>query len=304
MPMQFPQQPPGGVNGGEDIGIAWGMGTFGGGVYAGVKGYRNSPRGEKLAGAWMSAKIRGPVFGGNFAIWGAMFNGSEMILRYVRGSHDGYNSVLGGAMTGAALAARAGLKQMYRNGMIGGVLLLLIETGSTIFGKIRASTPQTTPRAILLGYGDSAYHWGGYKSYFRGEQLNGDVPIDGPGWLRRFHHKFDSVYGAWKTRWPADPLPGVWAGKFERRVIRGMIDDGKGMFRTPMPDAVYAGDVAAAMRRNELFWEWQKPKWERKRFAPQDGFTATAPPLHWGQAGKGAAWGSAWTGGAPDGASH
>lgn len=46
------------------------MGAIGGSIWHSVKGARNSPRGARLAGAIDAVKIRAPVLGGNFAVWG------------------------------------------------------------------------------------------------------------------------------------------------------------------------------------------------------------------------------------------
>jgi len=47
----------------EDLGSAFGMGCIGGFIWHFVKGYRNSPKGERLGGAMFSAKTR-YFFGG------------------------------------------------------------------------------------------------------------------------------------------------------------------------------------------------------------------------------------------------
>lgn len=42
------------------------MGAIGGSVWHGVKGFRNSPYGERRIGAISAIKMRAPVLGGNF----------------------------------------------------------------------------------------------------------------------------------------------------------------------------------------------------------------------------------------------
>ena len=41
----------------------------GGAVWHSVKGFRNSPKNERLAGALTAVKGRAPILGGNFAVW-------------------------------------------------------------------------------------------------------------------------------------------------------------------------------------------------------------------------------------------
>ena len=41
-------------------------------MWHGVKGFRNSPYGERRIGALTAIKARAPVLGGNFGVWGGM----------------------------------------------------------------------------------------------------------------------------------------------------------------------------------------------------------------------------------------
>lgn len=50
----------------NDFGGAFAMGAIGGTVWHGIKGYRNSPYGERRIGAISAIKMRAPVLGGNF----------------------------------------------------------------------------------------------------------------------------------------------------------------------------------------------------------------------------------------------
>jgi len=50
----------------EDCGGAFGMGCIGGFLWHTVRGWRNSPVGEKRAGALYAATSRAPILGGNF----------------------------------------------------------------------------------------------------------------------------------------------------------------------------------------------------------------------------------------------
>lgn len=68
----------------NDLGGAFVMGGLGGVIWHGVKGFRNSPSGERLAGAKLSIKTRAPVSGGNFGMWGGLFSGFDCAVKGVR----------------------------------------------------------------------------------------------------------------------------------------------------------------------------------------------------------------------------
>jgi import inner membrane translocase subunit TIM17 len=125
----------------DDVGGAFAMGCIGGGVWHFFKGARNSPRGERLAGALSSAKMRAPVLGGNFAVWGGLFSCFDCSLVAIRHKEDPWNSITAGALTGGTLAARAGWKATVQSAVIGGVLLGLIEGMSLLLQKAFAPPP-------------------------------------------------------------------------------------------------------------------------------------------------------------------
>lgn len=116
----------------DDIGGAFAIGAVGGGVWHTVRGWRNSPRGEKMLGMSTAVKSRAPVLGGNFAVWGLLFSSIDCTLASLRRKEDPWNSIMSGAATGALLVARGGKKAMAKQAAIGGILLALIE-GLNIF---------------------------------------------------------------------------------------------------------------------------------------------------------------------------
>ena len=73
----------------EDVGMGFGLGLLFGGIVNTYKGYRNSPRGERLTGVVSAVKSRAPILAGNFAVWSGMFNTCECTLFALRGSQDG-----------------------------------------------------------------------------------------------------------------------------------------------------------------------------------------------------------------------
>jgi len=111
----------------DDTGGAFAMGAIGGSAYYGFKGYRNAPKGARLAGSLSMIKLRAPVIGGNFAVWGFLFSTFDCTYAHLRKRDDPWNSIMSGATTGGILALRAGWKATATNAVIGGVLLALIE---------------------------------------------------------------------------------------------------------------------------------------------------------------------------------
>lgn len=111
----------------DDMGGAFAMGSIGGGIWHAAKGAKNSPIGERLPGALNAVKLRAPVLGGNFAVWGGMFSTFDCSLAYLRRKEDPWNSIISGAMTGGCLAIRGGPKVAATSAAAGGIFLALIE---------------------------------------------------------------------------------------------------------------------------------------------------------------------------------
>ena len=111
----------------EDMGSAFCLGAVGGGLWHFVKGYRNAPRHARLAGGLTAARVRAPILGGNFGVWGGLFAVFDCTLAYGRGVEDPWNAIAAGGLTGGVLAARAGPRAIGRNALMGCVLIALIE---------------------------------------------------------------------------------------------------------------------------------------------------------------------------------
>ncbi|CAD7946377.1 unnamed protein product [Amoebophrya sp. A120] len=126
----------------EDLGGAFGMGCVGGFLWHFVRGARNSPKGERLAGALYHGKSRAPILGGNFAVWGGCFATCDCTLQYIRRTDDSWNSIMSGFLTGGILAARAGWKQAGKNAVVGGVILTCIEGVSALLMRSYQKTPR------------------------------------------------------------------------------------------------------------------------------------------------------------------
>ena len=66
--------------------------AIGGSIWHGVKGFRNSPYGERRIGALTAVKARAPVLGGNFAVWGGLFSTFDCAIKGLRKKEDPYNA--------------------------------------------------------------------------------------------------------------------------------------------------------------------------------------------------------------------
>ena len=111
----------------EDMGGGFLLGSVGGAAWHFVKGYRNAPRQSRWSGALTAARMRAPILGGNFGVWGGLFSVFDCSLAHFRKTEDAWNAIISGGLTGGTLAARAGGKAIARNAAGGVVILALIE---------------------------------------------------------------------------------------------------------------------------------------------------------------------------------
>ncbi|VDI62013.1 mitochondrial import inner membrane translocase subunit TIM17 [Mytilus galloprovincialis] len=124
----------------DDCGGAFSMGCIGGGIFHGIKGMRNAPKGtyRRLAGSFLTLRQRAPITGGNFAVWGGLFSAIDCSLVYIRKKEDPWNSITSGALTGAILSVRHGAGAMLGSAVVGGVLLAVIEGLGIMFTRYSA----------------------------------------------------------------------------------------------------------------------------------------------------------------------
>jgi len=66
----------------------------GGTFFHSIKGARNAPRGERLAGAVEAVKANARRLGGSFAVWGGLFSTFDCCLIAIRNKEDPYNSIV------------------------------------------------------------------------------------------------------------------------------------------------------------------------------------------------------------------
>ncbi|KKA21865.1 Mitochondrial inner membrane translocase subunit (TIM17) [Rasamsonia emersonii CBS 393.64] len=122
----------------SDFGGAFCMGAIGGAVWHGVKGFRNSPYGERRIGAITAIKARAPVLGGNFGVWGGMFSTFDCAIKGIRKKEDPYNAIIAGFFTGGALAIRGGYKAARNSAIMCAVFLAVIEGVGIGFQRMMA----------------------------------------------------------------------------------------------------------------------------------------------------------------------
>jgi import inner membrane translocase subunit TIM17 len=120
----------------EDAGGAFAIGMFGGSIFHFASGFRNAPKGMRVAQAIGRVKARTPILSGAFAIWGLAFSGFECLIISVRKKEDPMNGIMSGFLTGGFLAARAGAKAAGKNAVVGAVLLAAIEGLGKVVGRI------------------------------------------------------------------------------------------------------------------------------------------------------------------------
>jgi len=141
----------------DDLGIGFTMGGVMGSIWHLGKGAYNAPKGERLAGAVTGMKSRGPVLGGNFAVWGGLFSTIECAMLAYRGKEDWINSITSGFLTGGLLAIRGGWKAVLRSGAFGGIFLGLIEGVGVLMNMFvmqqqQAAQSTETPEPPEFGY--------------------------------------------------------------------------------------------------------------------------------------------------------
>ncbi|RZF47965.1 hypothetical protein LSTR_LSTR008769 [Laodelphax striatellus] len=124
----------------DDCGGAFTMGVIGGGIFQGIKGFRNAPSGmsRRFQGCLAALKTNAPKTAGSFAVWGLTFSTIDCTLVHFRKKEDPWNSIISGAATGGILSARNGLPAIAGSALVGGILLAMIEGIGIIFTRMTA----------------------------------------------------------------------------------------------------------------------------------------------------------------------
>lgn len=90
-------------------------------------------------GAVTSVKIKAPVLGGNFAVWGLGFSSCDCALVAIRKKEDPWNSIMSGAFVGGFLSIRQGRAAMLTAALMGACLLAMIEGVGILISRASAS---------------------------------------------------------------------------------------------------------------------------------------------------------------------
>lgn len=138
----------------DDIGGAFCMGAIGGSGFHVIRGAWNAPKNSRLVGAINASTARGPILGGQFAVWGGLFACCDCTLTAIRQKEDPWNSIMSGAATGGLLAARAGPKAATQAAAVGGVLLALIEGMGIMFTKMMSPQMPSPEEMAAMGAQD------------------------------------------------------------------------------------------------------------------------------------------------------
>jgi len=112
----------------DDCGGAFAMGLAGGSIFHAYKGFKSATPGtSRLREMVKTMKLRAPITGGQFAMWGFTFSSVDCMLVKMRNKEDALNSIISGGATGALLTIRAGVPTMVGSAVVGALLLGLIE---------------------------------------------------------------------------------------------------------------------------------------------------------------------------------
>ncbi|KAK9456609.1 mitochondrial inner membrane translocase subunit Tim17/Tim22/Tim23/peroxisomal protein PMP24 [Dipodascopsis uninucleata] len=132
----------------NDFGGAFSMGVIGGTLWHGIKGFRNSPSGERRLGAISAIKSRAPVVGGNFGSWGGVFSIFDCAIKGIRRKEDPFNAIFAGFCTGGALALRGGFRSARNSAITCGCLLAVFEGVGMVIQRVL--TPQPPPPPVQV----------------------------------------------------------------------------------------------------------------------------------------------------------
>jgi import inner membrane translocase subunit TIM17 len=118
-----------------DLGDGFSTGCVLGSIWYFAKGAFYSVRRERFKGGIKLLSNRAAIVGGSFAMWACIFSISNCIMVYFRGREDPVNSVIAGFSTGFVLAIRGGFRNAIRSGIVGGLLLGIIEIMMVMYGQ-------------------------------------------------------------------------------------------------------------------------------------------------------------------------
>lgn len=129
----------------NDFGGAFAVGAIGGAIWHTVKGFRNSPYGERWQGVKSAVRLRAPTLGGNFGAWGGVFSTYDCAVKGIRKTEDPWNAIISGFLTGGTLAIRGGWRHARTGAIVCGLFLAAIEGASIAVTRMWAEAPPAPP---------------------------------------------------------------------------------------------------------------------------------------------------------------
>lgn len=114
------------------------MGVIGGCFWHGIKGFRNSPYGERWQGSLSVIRARAPVVGGNFGVWGGLFSTYDCAVKGVRKREDAWNAIIAGFLVGGSLGIRGGWRHCRNSAISSGCFLAIIEGVGMMLQRVMA----------------------------------------------------------------------------------------------------------------------------------------------------------------------
>lgn len=118
------------------MGTGFALGCISGSLIYFCKGAWNAPKRQRIYSGLCHVRNRAPFLGGNFGMWGGIFSLCDCLLVHYRQKDDPKNAVVAGAITGGLLAIRGGAQVAFKQAIIGGVILLVIEGIGTLMQAV------------------------------------------------------------------------------------------------------------------------------------------------------------------------
>ncbi|KAK9449565.1 mitochondrial import inner membrane translocase [Limtongia smithiae] len=132
----------------NDFGAAFSMGAVGGTIWHCMKGFRNSPSGERGYGALAAVRARAPVVAGNFGSWGGVFSIFDCGFKALRRKEDAFNPILSGFCTGGALALRGGFRHARNSAITCAVMLAVFEGVGMVISRLMVPAGMPAPAEV------------------------------------------------------------------------------------------------------------------------------------------------------------
>lgn len=129
--------------------------AIGGSLWHGIKGFRNSPYGERRIGAITAIKARAPVLGGNFGVWGGLFSTYDCAVKGIRKKEDPYNASESIPSTVFGVTSKQAPRMVQRMGDV----LISLRSNCRIFYRRFLGHPR--------GH-ESSKEWGNHVCYILG----------------------------------------------------------------------------------------------------------------------------------------